>query len=110
MPLAPSFPASELRYILDHSGALALLSSAKYANQAKEVLKEGLENTPVFAQLMLDEAFSKSDPQFAQQALQAFRNRWGIIDPVQTRDVLGLAFAATLNAPIPPTKFGVFRM
>lgn len=30
-------------------------------------------NRPVFAQLMLDEAFSKSDPQFAQQALQAFR-------------------------------------
>jgi uncharacterized protein YPO0396 len=30
-------------------------------------------NKPVFAQLMLDEAFSKSDPQFAQQALQAFR-------------------------------------
>jgi 3-methylcrotonyl-CoA carboxylase beta subunit len=25
----------------------------------------------------------------------------GIIDPAQTRDVLGLAFAATLNAPIP---------
>lgn len=31
------------------------------------------DNRPVFAQLMLDEAFSKSDPQFAQQALQAFR-------------------------------------
>lgn len=31
------------------------------------------DNQPVFAQLMLDEAFSKSDPQFAQQALQAFR-------------------------------------
>lgn len=31
------------------------------------------DNKPVFAQLMLDEAFSKSDPQFAQQALQAFR-------------------------------------
>ncbi|MDZ4265226.1 MAG: ATP-binding protein [Mycobacterium sp.] len=30
-------------------------------------------NKPVFAQLMLDEAFSKSDPQFAQQALSAFR-------------------------------------
>lgn len=28
---------------------------------------------PVFAQLMLDEAFSKSDPQFAHQALSAFR-------------------------------------
>jgi 3-methylcrotonyl-CoA carboxylase beta subunit len=35
----------------------------------------------------------------------------GIIDPAQTRDVLGLAFAATLNAPIPErTQFGVFRM
>jgi 3-methylcrotonyl-CoA carboxylase beta subunit len=35
----------------------------------------------------------------------------GIIDPVQTRDVLGLAFAATLNAPIPKRpQFGVFRM
>lgn len=35
----------------------------------------------------------------------------GIIDPAQTRDVLGLAFAATLNAPIPKRpRFGVFRM
>jgi len=35
----------------------------------------------------------------------------GIVDPAQTRDVLGLAFAATLNAPIPErAKFGVFRM
>jgi len=35
----------------------------------------------------------------------------GIIDPAQTRDVLGLAFAATLNAPIPDRPhFGVFRM
>jgi len=34
----------------------------------------------------------------------------GVIDPTQTRDVLGLAIAASLNAPIPPTRFGVFRM
>jgi 3-methylcrotonyl-CoA carboxylase beta subunit len=34
----------------------------------------------------------------------------GIIDPVQTRDVLGLSIAASLNAPIPDAKFGVFRM
>ena len=35
----------------------------------------------------------------------------GIIDPAQTRDVLGLAFAATLNAPIPErARFGIFRM
>jgi len=34
----------------------------------------------------------------------------GIIDPKTTRDVLGLAIAASLNAPIEDTKFGVFRM
>ncbi len=34
----------------------------------------------------------------------------GIIDPAQTRDVLGLAFSATLNAPIEDRGFGVFRM
>jgi 3-methylcrotonyl-CoA carboxylase beta subunit len=35
----------------------------------------------------------------------------GIIDPVQTRDVLGLAFGACLNAPIPKrARFGIFRM
>jgi 3-methylcrotonyl-CoA carboxylase beta subunit len=34
----------------------------------------------------------------------------GIIDPVDTRRVLGLALSAALNAPIPRTQFGVFRM
>ena len=34
----------------------------------------------------------------------------GIIDPADTRRVLGLAISASLNRPIPPTKFGLFRM
>ena len=35
----------------------------------------------------------------------------GVIDPAQTRDVLGLALAAALEAPIPDRPaFGVFRM
>jgi acetyl-CoA carboxylase carboxyltransferase component len=34
----------------------------------------------------------------------------GVIDPRQTRDVVGLALSASLNAPIEPTTFGVFRM
>jgi 3-methylcrotonyl-CoA carboxylase beta subunit len=34
----------------------------------------------------------------------------GIIDPADTRTVLGLALSAALNAPIPETRFGVFRM
>ena len=35
----------------------------------------------------------------------------GIIDPAQTRDVLGLSISATLNAPIAEApRFGLFRM
>jgi 3-methylcrotonyl-CoA carboxylase beta subunit len=34
----------------------------------------------------------------------------GIIDPADTRRVLGLGLSAAANAPIEPTKFGVFRM
>jgi 3-methylcrotonyl-CoA carboxylase beta subunit len=34
----------------------------------------------------------------------------GIIDPLDTRRVLALGIAASLNAPIPETTFGVFRM
>jgi len=34
----------------------------------------------------------------------------GVIDPADTRRVLALGLSASLNAPIPDTKFGVFRM
>jgi 3-methylcrotonyl-CoA carboxylase beta subunit len=34
----------------------------------------------------------------------------GVIDPLDTRRLLGLAISASLNAPIEETKFGVFRM
>src|SRR5262245_43839351 len=34
----------------------------------------------------------------------------GIIDPSKTREVLALSLSAALNAPVPETKFGVFRM
>ncbi|MBK6393413.1 MAG: methylcrotonoyl-CoA carboxylase [Betaproteobacteria bacterium] len=34
----------------------------------------------------------------------------GVIDPADTRRVLALAISASLNRPIPPTRFGVFRM
>ncbi|MBN8629864.1 MAG: methylcrotonoyl-CoA carboxylase [Rhodobacterales bacterium] len=34
----------------------------------------------------------------------------GIIDPRRSREVLALSLSATLNAPIPPTRFGLFRM
>ena len=34
----------------------------------------------------------------------------GVIDPRDTRDILGLCISASLNAPMPETDYGVFRM
>lgn len=34
----------------------------------------------------------------------------GVIDPIHTRDILGMGLSISLNAPIPDTKFGVFRI
>jgi 3-methylcrotonyl-CoA carboxylase beta subunit len=34
----------------------------------------------------------------------------GVVDPADTRRMLGLAISASLNAPIEPTHFGIFRM
>ena len=34
----------------------------------------------------------------------------GVIPPADTRTVLALGISAALNAPIPETRFGVFRM
>jgi 3-methylcrotonyl-CoA carboxylase beta subunit len=51
---------------------------------------------------------------FEEQAhpLYASARLWddGIVDPRRTREVLALSLSAALNAPIPDTRFGVFRM
>jgi 3-methylcrotonyl-CoA carboxylase beta subunit len=49
---------------------------------------------------------TQGDPYYASARL------WddGIIDPLQTRQILGLAISAALNAPIADTQFGIFRM
>ena len=65
------------------------------------------EQAEAFKQPIRDDYEAQGNPWHATARL------WddGIIDPAQTRDVLGLAFAATLNAPIPEhARFGVFRM
>ena len=46
VPLSSGFPASELRYILENSEAVTLLSSRKFQEKAEEVLKEGIEHLP----------------------------------------------------------------
>ena len=59
-----------------------------------------------FKQPIRDQYDAEGNPYYATARL------WddGIIAPSETRRVLALAFAATLNAPIPETTFGVFRM
>lgn len=46
VPMSSSFPATELRYILENSEAAALLSSHKFQEKAEETLKEGLDHIP----------------------------------------------------------------
>jgi malonyl-CoA/methylmalonyl-CoA synthetase len=51
LPLAPSFPASEIRYILNNSEAMILVSSEKFKSKAEEVLQEGLDKAPTLSLL-----------------------------------------------------------
>ena len=59
-----------------------------------------------FKQPIRDQYELQGHPYYASSRL------WddGVIDPAQSRHVLGLSLAAAMNAPIIPTKFGVFRM
>jgi 3-methylcrotonyl-CoA carboxylase beta subunit len=59
-----------------------------------------------FRQPILDQFEHQAHPYYASARL------WddGVIDPTETRRVLALAISASLNAPIPDTTFGVFRM
>ncbi|KAF1914074.1 hypothetical protein BDU57DRAFT_455615 [Ampelomyces quisqualis] len=47
VPLSPTFPAHELRYIIDQSESLMLLSSEKFQGYADHVLREGMETKPI---------------------------------------------------------------
>jgi 3-methylcrotonyl-CoA carboxylase beta subunit len=59
-----------------------------------------------FKQPILDQFEHQAHPYYASARL------WddGVIDPADTRRVLALALSASLNAPIPEPRFGVFRM
>ncbi|PIE07565.1 MAG: methylcrotonoyl-CoA carboxylase [Rhodobacterales bacterium] len=64
------------------------------------------EEEAAFKQPTIDQFETQAHPLYASARL------WddGIIDPRKTRDVLALSLAAALNAPIPDTRFGLFRM
>jgi len=63
--------------------------------------EEALFQAPIRAQYE-----RQGDPYYATARL------WddGIVDPAQSRRVLGLSLAVTRNAPALPTRFGLFRM
>ena len=64
------------------------------------------EEEAAFKQPIKDQYEHQGHPYYATARL------WddGVIDPADTRMVLGLGLSAALNAEIPETKFGVFRM
>jgi acetyl-CoA carboxylase carboxyltransferase component len=64
------------------------------------------EEQEAFKQPTLDKYEHEGNPYYATARL------WddGILDPAETRQVLGLALSACLNAPVAETRYGVFRM
>ncbi len=94
---------------------VALMGSEQAASVLATVRRDNIEaagkkwsevEEEEFKQPIREQFERQSDPYFATARL------WddGIITPAETRRVLALCFAATLNAPIPETRFGVFRM
>ena len=94
---------------------IGIMGGEQAASVLATVKRDGIESkgkvwTP-------EEEMSFKAPIQEQFALQshpyyATARLWddGIIDPAQARRTLGLSLSAALNAPIPPTRFGVFRM
>jgi 3-methylcrotonyl-CoA carboxylase beta subunit len=64
------------------------------------------EEEAAFRRPILEQYERQGHPYYASARL------WddGVLDPAETRRVLGLAISASLNAPIEQTRFGVFRM
>jgi 3-methylcrotonyl-CoA carboxylase beta subunit len=64
------------------------------------------EEEAAFKAPLLEQYETQGHPYYASARL------WddGVIDPADTRMVLGLGISAALNAPIRKTRFGVFRM
>lgn len=86
--------------------AAGVLAQVKREQAARVGEAFSAEDEQKLKQPILDQYEQQGHPYYSSARL------WddGVIDPAQTRDVLGLALSASLNAPIEPTRFGVFRM
>jgi len=86
--------------------AATVLSTIR-ADQAAAAGREWPEaEAQAFGQELRDQYERQGHPYYATARL------WddGVIDPADTRRVLGLALAVAANAPIEETRYGVFRM
>ena len=86
--------------------AASVLATVKQDNYAKKGKKWSKQAENKFRKTIVDRYEKEGHPYYASARL------WddGIIDPVDTRTVLGLAISASLNSPIEESDFGVFRM
>jgi 3-methylcrotonyl-CoA carboxylase beta subunit len=86
--------------------AASVLATVKRDNLEADGTTWSAEEEEAFKAPILKTYEAEGNPYYATARL------WddGIIRPAETRDVLGLAFAACLNAPVEETRFGVFRM
>ena len=86
--------------------AANVLAQVKLDNFEKEGKVWPAEEQEAFKAPIREQYETQGHPYYASARL------WddGIIDPADTRMVLGLGLSAALNAPIEPTKFGIFRM
>lgn len=86
--------------------AAGVLTQVKRDSMAKRGLKWSDKDEQKLKKPIIEQFEKQSHPYYATARL------WddGIIAPADTRNVLGLAISATLNAPIEETQYGVFRM
>jgi acetyl-CoA carboxylase carboxyltransferase component len=87
--------------------AARVLSTVKNDQRGREgEMPMEAEELAEFEQPILDKYEEEGSPYYSTARL------WddGIIDPRDTRDVLGLCISASLNAPFPDSEYGVFRM
>jgi 3-methylcrotonyl-CoA carboxylase beta subunit len=86
--------------------AANVLATVKEDNMTKAGESWSAEEKEAFMAPVRDQYEHQGHPYYASARL------WddGVIDPKDTRMVLGLGLSAALNAPIPKTRFGVFRM
>ena len=94
---------------------ISVMGGEQAAAVLASVRREGLERQGKSWSLEAEAEFKRPTiEQFERQShpLHASARLWddGIIDPRQTRHVLGLSLSVALNAPIPETRFGVLRM